>query len=36
MNLTIGECFMREFHITDSMVKEFLRVTGDNNPVHLD
>jgi len=36
MNLTIGECFKREFHITDSMVKEFSRITGDNNPVHLD
>lgn len=36
MNLTIGECFKREFQITDSMVKEFSRITGDINPVHLD
>ena len=36
MKLTKGEFFKREFIITDSMVKEFSRVTGDNNPVHLD
>ncbi|BBJ27314.1 MaoC family dehydratase [Athalassotoga saccharophila] len=34
--IEIGQNFESDMIITDEMVKEFARITGDNNPLHLD
>lgn len=34
--LVVGMSVMRDFPITDKMVEDFARISGDYNPVHLD
>ncbi len=35
-DINVGHCYESKKIITDEMVREFARITGDNNPVHLD
>ncbi|HEU23975.1 MAG: enoyl-CoA hydratase [Mesoaciditoga sp.] len=34
--IEIGQNFESDITVTDEMVKEFAKITGDNNPLHLD
>ncbi|GIV26962.1 MAG: hypothetical protein KatS3mg027_0776 [Bacteroidia bacterium] len=34
--MKVGETFIHEFQFSQKDVEEFARVTGDNNPVHID
>ena len=36
MKLKIGDSYREEFSITQDMVKEFAKLSGDDNPIHLD
>ena len=36
MKLKIGDSYREEFSITQDMVKEFAKLSGDYNPIHLD
>ena len=36
MKLKIGDYYREEFSITQDMVNEFAKLSGDNNPIHLD
>ncbi len=35
-DIKIGQSFESEIEVTDEMVREFAKITGDNNPLHLD
>lgn len=34
--IEVGHYFESEVEISDEMVREFAKITGDNNPLHLD
>ena len=36
MKLKFGDYYREEFSITQDMVNEFAKLSGDNNPIHLD
>ena len=36
MKLKIGDSYREEFSITQDMVKEFAKLSGDYNAIHLD
>lgn len=35
-DITVGEVFEKKRKVTDEMIREFAKITGDDNPVHLD
>jgi 3-hydroxybutyryl-CoA dehydratase len=36
MDITIGDKFSTERHVTDELIRKFADVSGDYNPIHLD
>jgi|ERR1017187_9350600 acyl dehydratase len=34
--LNIGQEYKKEFNYSQAMVNEFARISGDNNPIHID
>lgn len=34
--LKVGQTYTKEFNYSQEMVNEFARISGDNNPIHLD
>lgn len=34
--LKIGQSYTKEFNYSQEMVNDFARISGDNNPIHLD
>ena len=36
MKYSVGQCFKKQFSMSEEKVNKFANITGDKNPVHID